>query len=260
VSERSGDTYEGLSYRDLIDWRRRLAREFPFLERELAAAPEKSVLDLGCGPGEHARRFAALGFRTLGVDRSPEMLAKAREGEAPPRLVFREGDLVRLRDFVPERFGGAVCLGNMLPSLEDEDALGAVFRGVASRLLPRGIFIVQILNYERILSGRIRSLPLRIRPSDDGSLVFLRFMEPEAGGRVRFYPTVLRWRPDGDPPVEVVESRAVRLRGWREPEVSTALLAAGFTSIRLYGDMTGGGYDAVDSSDLVAVARMPAEE
>lgn len=36
------------------------------------------VLDAACGTGRHALRFAATGSRVLGVDASPEMLARAR--------------------------------------------------------------------------------------------------------------------------------------------------------------------------------------
>lgn len=255
ASERGSDSYAGLSYRDLIDWPRRLARESPFLERELARAPDRSALDVGCGTGEHARHLASLGYRVVGVDRSPAMLEKAREKEDPPQLTFVEGDFVRLEDSLRDRFGGAVCLGNSLPHLETEEDLRAAFRGIASRLLAGGVFIGQALNYERIFSQQIRHLPLNILPSADGTIVFLRLMDLEPGGFVRFCPSVLRWRPDRNPPVEMIESRLVRLRGWREPEVSSALRSAGFEEIRLFGDMTGGAFDAASSGDLVFVAR-----
>ena len=51
----------------LIAWPARIRRESPFLEAALADLPDRSVADLGCGTGEHARHFAALGFRGLGV-------------------------------------------------------------------------------------------------------------------------------------------------------------------------------------------------
>jgi SAM-dependent methyltransferase len=251
------DAYGGISYQDLIDWPRRLARESPFLERELARAPERSVLDAGCGPGEHARHFASLGFRTLGVDRSAAMLEKARERPLPENLSFVEADLATLGEAVSGRFGAAVSLGNTLPHIESEEALSEVFRGIASRLLPGGLFIAQILNYERIASQKIRHLPLNILPFRGGEIVFLRFMETEAGGFVRFCPTVLRYRSDRDPPLEMIESRLIRLRGWRPQEIVRALGRAGFEEIRLHGDMTGGDFDPAHSTDVVAVALLP---
>lgn len=41
-------------------------------------AGEVSLLDFGCGTGEHARRLDRLGFRVVGLDRSLEMLRVAR--------------------------------------------------------------------------------------------------------------------------------------------------------------------------------------
>jgi len=37
----------------------------------------RTILDLGCGTGNHAIRLARRGYEVTGVDRSPEMLAKA---------------------------------------------------------------------------------------------------------------------------------------------------------------------------------------
>jgi len=44
------------------------------------------ILDLGCGTGRHASLLAARGHRVLGVDRSPHMVAQARERTSPPPL------------------------------------------------------------------------------------------------------------------------------------------------------------------------------
>jgi len=249
------DPYEGFSFRELFDWKRRLARETPFLESTLARAPERSVADLGCGNGEHARLFASLGFRTVGVDRSPAMLEQARDHEDPPRLTFVEGDLLTLADSLVGRFGAAVCLGNTLPHVETEADLEIAFRNVASFLVPGGIFLAQLLNYERILSQGIRSMPVTIVPSSDGWTVLLRLLQPEEGGIIRFCPTVLRWTPDREPAVEVLESRSLEHRAWGAPEIAGALAAAGFSEPLFFGDMTGGPYEPASSVDLVVVAR-----
>ena len=73
---------------------RRIEREGPFLRRLLDAAPDRSVLDLGCGTGEHTAFFADEGARAVGVDRSEAMLTAARDHEAAGRGRFLEGDLL----------------------------------------------------------------------------------------------------------------------------------------------------------------------
>jgi len=52
------------------------------------------ALDAACGTGRHARRLVELGHRVVGVDGSPEMLAKAKSDV--PGADFREGDLTSL--------------------------------------------------------------------------------------------------------------------------------------------------------------------
>ena len=54
--------------------------EVALLERlfQAHALEGNSVLDLGCGTGQHAIRLAKRGFDVTGVDRSPEMLRIAR--------------------------------------------------------------------------------------------------------------------------------------------------------------------------------------
>ena len=58
------------------------------------AADAKSVLDIGCGTGGHAVLLAERGYDVVGVDLSPDMLARARaKAEAAGRSIeFVEGD------------------------------------------------------------------------------------------------------------------------------------------------------------------------
>jgi hypothetical protein len=98
-------------------------------------------------------------------------------------------------------------------------------------------------------------MPVTIVPSSDGWTVLLRLLQPEDGGIIRFSPTVLRWRPDREPAVEVLESRSIVHRAWRAPEIAGTLAAAGFAEPRLFGDMTGGPYEPASSVDLVVVAH-----
>ena len=242
----------------MIAWPGRIEREAPFLLQVLERAPEGGVLDLGCGTGEHTDFLASQGFRSVGIDRSEAQIEKAREfegrqGAAGPHFV--RGDFTALSDHITEHFGAAICLGNCLPYLED-DELELAFVGLAERLVPEGRLLFQILNYERILGGAIRNLPLNFRdhPERPGEIVFVRLMTPDGPGHVRFNVVTLVLRPGEEPPVELQAAREVRVRAWTRPEVEVALAAAGFEVEEVYGDMTGGGYEPETSSDLVMVA------
>lgn len=65
--------------------------EEPLVEAALADVASGEALDAACGTGRHAARLVAKGHRTLGVDRSGAMLARARS--KVPEAEFRRGEL-----------------------------------------------------------------------------------------------------------------------------------------------------------------------
>src|SRR5690606_4013399 len=76
------DPYARAEYRRVIAWGPRIERERPFLLSLLERAPDRSVVDLGCGTGEHVAFFAEVGARAIGIDRSEDMISQARDHEA----------------------------------------------------------------------------------------------------------------------------------------------------------------------------------
>jgi SAM-dependent methyltransferase len=249
------DPYSRVDYRRLIAWPERIEREWPFLRQVFGEAGR--LLDLGSGTGEHSRFLASKGFDVTGLDSSPAMLAKATEAPLPPNLRFLSGDIVRVASLTDGVFDGALCLGNTLPHVATSEALLEMLRGLRTRLRAGAPLLVQVLNYERILGKGVRFLPLNFRGADEGGgeVVFLRLMTPVGGGRLVFTPTTLRYRPQGDPPVEVVSSRNVELRAWTRPELDAAATESGFTTIDWYGTVGNVPYAAMESPDAVLVAR-----
>jgi len=250
------DVYSRVDYRRLIAWKRRIEREGPFLRRQLERAPDASVLDVGCGTGEHVAFFAEAGARAVGLDPSESMIEAARTHEAEGRGRFVLGAAADARRLLGDEppFGLALCVGNVLPHVQDEMALAAFLEAVRDVLLPRGRLVVQLLNYERILSTGVRHLPLDVRAGDGAEeIVFLRLMKPLVGGRMLFFPTTLVLDPEAEEPVRVKGAKRVELRAWTRPELETAFFGAGF-DVAWYGDVEEGPYDPAASQDLVAVA------
>ena len=247
------DAYGRIAYRGLIAWPERLQREGPLFQRVLGGAPSRFVLDLGCGSGEHTRFLKAMGFEMLGVDASSSQLEAARSADPEGRYV--QADLTSLAAEIGAAHGGAICVGNTLPHLCEEADLRAFFGGLAQCLLPGAPFLLQLLNYDRILDRGERTFPMVLRPgeSDGQDTVFLRLMTHHGGGHLTFTPATLRYRPGTEAPLELLAAQDVPLRGWRRAEVESLLQASGFRVHEVLGTMTGEPWSPT-ASDLVLVA------
>jgi len=253
----SDDRYAKFDYSKLIAWDERLQREWPLLEELLRTAPLKHILDLGSGTGEHARFLASKGFVVTGVDSSPAMIEKSRVG-ADNRVSFVAGDMREIASVVNTQFGAAICIGNVLPHLSGEGDLDRLAAGLRRVLLPGAPFLLQMINYDRIEAKKERALPLNFLPDPDdkkSTIIFLRTMELLPDGRVIFMPATLRQRSDREPPLELVASQRVEIRGWRRAQIELAFRGAGFASIEAYGSYQKAPFDPAESRDLILVAR-----
>lgn len=70
-------------------------QEVAFLVDALGLRPGMRVLDVGCGPGRHARALAERGIAAHGVDISPRFVELAADG-APAGATFEVGDALDL--------------------------------------------------------------------------------------------------------------------------------------------------------------------
>ena len=251
----SEDTFSRVDYRSAVAWPKRIERERPFLLSVLQQIPDMSVLDLGCGTGEHCRFLATEGFEVVGLDRSEAMLSKAMEVASPANLVFVSGDVRSIRESIDRRFGGALCLGNTLANVTSSEDLESTFVSCNQILEKEGLFVFQILNYVRIRENGIRHLPLNFRQDAGREIIFLRLMDLQTDGTVRFCPTTMVYDPESDPPLQVRESKIINLHAWTLEKVKPLLEKAGFIVVGIYGDMTFGTYRPESSPDLVIVAK-----
>ncbi len=249
------DQYSRVNYRHMIAWPERIRREAPLLERVLGEGPSRRILDLGSGPGDHARFLASRGFDVVGVDASESMLKMATEEAVPENVRFVQGDFRELPNLVDGTFGGAICLGNVLPHLTEVEDLRAIARGLGAKLERGGRLLVQIINYQRMVAQKERALPVNFRPDPDGGpgeVVFLRVMTlPDGERRVRFFPTTLRLDADAEPPFTIITSKRVDLRAWSREDIVRSFGEAAIEESEALGGFDGALFDPETSRDLV---------
>jgi|HigsolmetaAR206D_1030411.scaffolds.fasta_scaffold08861_2 SAM-dependent methyltransferase len=120
------------------------------LERLAAPAGQSlQILDLACGTGAASFVFASAGHRVLGIDRSPAMLAIARQNaqEAGLAISYLQQDLRELQlDQLPEQhpFDLVTCFGHGLNYLCAERELDQLCRQLGPLLRPEGWFIFDL--------------------------------------------------------------------------------------------------------------------
>jgi SAM-dependent methyltransferase len=205
------------------------------------------VLDLGCGPGLYAERFARAGFDVTGVDFSERSIGYARSRDADVRYLlgdYREIDLTG-------RFDAVVLIFCDLGTFSPADTRRILER-VRGWLTPNGLFAFDVV-----------APPCREDSEQhrDWGSADTGFWAPVPHA---WLSRTLRYEPgptylDEHVVVTTDEMRIYRVweRCFTEAAIRTELAAAGLSVRSVHGDLTGATYDP-ERSPLLGVLATPA--
>lgn len=209
--------------------------------RDMLAGCER-ILDIGCGTGNKTEILSE-GARAVAFDADPGMIAAARRRHAAPNIRYLVLDMLEMnKAFAAGDFDAALCLGNTLAHLNREKDLPAFLGQAWGVLTEDGVFIAQILNYDRIVRQHITELP----PLETANVRFERRYDWRDDNM--HFVTDLDVKRDGE-----VFRNDIVLRPILKHELDDALTAAGFRRIEHYGSYAGTPYDA-DSFHLIVRA------
>jgi len=164
---------------DLLYGDKDYAREVDMLEevfRRHGSGPVRTVLDLGCGTGNHAIPLANRGYKVTGVDRSSAMLehalGKVRDNPPPGAdglAEFVKGDV---RDVsLGRKFDAVLMMFAVLGyQLANEDVLAAL-RNVRRHLSPGGLFVCDVWYGPAVLATKPEN---RVKTIEAGGRKFVR--------------------------------------------------------------------------------------
>jgi SAM-dependent methyltransferase len=121
-----------------------------------------SILDLGCGTGNHAIPLSARGFEVIGVDRSESMLAQARKKAAPAeRDAFYQADIQSLN--LGRQFDAALLMFAVLGYQLDNAEVTAALRTARRHLRSGGLLLFDVWYGPAVLferpSERVKTIP-----------------------------------------------------------------------------------------------------
>jgi SAM-dependent methyltransferase len=227
------------AYDDLAPDYDLLTADYPY-ERWLAAletlarehgAAGTDVLDVACGTGKSFLPLLARGWRVVGCDISPAMLALAATKAPQARLVQADmRTLPRLGDF-----DVVTCLDDALNYLLETDELRDALRGIRGNLRPRGIAIWDLNTLAQYRASFARD------HTTDRDGVFLAWRGEtapslEPGGPAQ--ATVDVFAPAGGGLWER-RSSVHRQRHWPEPVVRAVARRAGLKILAVHGQHHG---------------------
>lgn len=252
----------GADYDQFVDWEARLKREGPFFKRLFEEAGVSRVIDVGAGSGRHAIMFATWGLEVVAVDPDPGMLDQARKNvetfadeiaAGGGSVTVLEGGFRGLSALGLGLFDALTCTGNALPHAGGRDGLTETFADFASVVAPGGVLVLHMLNHARLLDGKVRAIPPKVRETPEGTKVYLRIIDYPPGGEfIDFDFVTLTRDPEG----------AWSLSSRRSPHTAitprllhSELPCCGFAEIELLGDHDGRQLEPTKDESVIVVAR-----
>ena len=211
------------------------AQAVSFLEQEMAAAEiqHDRYLDVGCATGALLSAFSGKFNHLYGLDLDPVLLSLAAKRLLPgvrEKTELLEANMTDLDTLFPEEeFSVITCMGNTLPHLNLAE-LNVFLDSVLRHLEGGGVFIYQIINFDRILDNHLRGLPT----IEWGEITFNRYYSlPKGNGRIDF-DTIL-----SDPEEYRKIESTVELTPVRRKQLGEYILGAGFTRSSVFGSFSG---------------------
>jgi ubiquinone/menaquinone biosynthesis C-methylase UbiE len=235
-------------YDAMTGFEQRFEAERPVLRSLVEHYAITTALDAGCGTGFHSLVLAQLGVHVTAVDISSEMLAALRRHSEELKVSVRavQADFGNIPDVLTTRFDAVFCLGNSLVHFFSEDEVRQALRAFASVLKPKALVVIQLLNYDRILSERTAILATR----EVEGTKFVRYYDY---GKERLRFNVAKISNHRDSTEQSVIS--VPLRPLRKDELVQHLMDVGFRDVHCFGSLSMNAFDWLSSKDLVVIAR-----
>ncbi|MBP6408999.1 MAG: class I SAM-dependent methyltransferase [Fusobacteriaceae bacterium] len=219
-------------------------KQLEFVESIKKISNEEKILDIGCATGNLTELLGEKTRNIVGIDLDKELLKEAKEKH--PNLNFENMNMLKINEkFEENSFDRVVSFGNTLVHLDSREEVEEFFQKVYKTLKFNGFFIVQIINYNRVIEKNIKNLPT----IDNEKVKFVRDYEYDKSiGKVDFI-TELTIKE-----ANLNIKNNIKLLALTKIEIQKFLGETGFRNIEFYGDFEG--RELSDNSEaLIFVAQ-----
>lgn len=218
-----------------------------FIKRFAGAAPKK-LLDIACGTGGYSLALSSEGYDVTAVDLDNRMIEELQFKTTVQNLKINaiKGNMLTIGKDITPTYDLAFCIGNSLVHLDGKKEIETFLKETKTLLGEAGRLVIQIINYDRILSKQITSLPTIENP--EVNLSFERKYHYDKTTNKIYFKTILQVK---DQKIE----NEIPLYPLMSGDLTIMLKSAGFKAIKLFGDFKEADYNPQTSYTLVIAAK-----
>lgn len=204
---------------------------------------EGMIIDIAAGTGNHALALAKETYTVVATDLDDNMVRIMQEKASQEKIAMKALKLPmeQTSTINTKNFDAALCLGNSLVHLKNLKQIKSFLLDVYALLANNGTFIVQTVNYDRVLREKVTSLPAINREH----VSFIRTYSFDNG--------IVRFRGQLKYDDESFENE-VDLFPVTSDQLSQLLCEVGFKTINIYGSFSRAPFDET-SLPMIVVAK-----
>jgi len=226
------------------------------------------VLDIACGSGSYSLELGKKVSLVVGTDLDPLMIQQAKNKNKLENVSFKVHNMLDIEklnidetklnidetkmkseeesQLFLENFDMIFCIGNSIAHLDTILDIEKVIKGAWNHLNNHGCFIVQIINFNRVLSHNIKSLPTIV--DNDEGIEFVRLYSYDKGKHKIIFKTILTIESER---IDEIYEQSVELYPIQVEELVSLFEKVGFKNIELFGSFSCEEFDKLTSIPLI---------
>lgn len=206
-----------------------------FLDKELKE--KDKILDMACGTFSYGLELTKSGKEVFGIDLNEYMIEKAEEKSKGYDVEFFNEDIRNINVIFKDiRFKEIFCIGNSLVHLPFKSEIEDVIRKGHKILENSGVFIISIINYDRILENKIKELPKII--NKEHGIIFTREYKYTENSQYIDFNCILKINNEEEQ--NVTYNNTIKLLPILKDELIKIFDTIGFSKVSVFGDFNEG--------------------
>ena len=244
------------AYYDLLYQDKDYEGETEFIDRQIKkfSPGARSILDLGCGTGNHDVFLGGKGYTVTGVDSSLDNIAKASDKiiaqeKSAHKLEFIKGDIRTVR--FDKKYDVVTSLFHVMSYQTSENDLKSAFLTARAHLEKGGLFVFDCWYGPAVISIQPS---LRVKYAENDAVSVVRIADPEWFPNENLVHVNYRVLIIDNKTRKVSDlNETHRMRYLFKPEIDRLLLDTGFTLLH-WGEWLGNAVPGPDSWSVFFIA------